>query len=354
MEARTAVKRPHPRAGVYLCAAGVAAALLLSAIVLGLDRSGPRTAFAEAPVGSYAIVVRAGATLDELLAVPVAASGEEMSLGAIEHVPGWTSTGTVSPDGRTAAVVAVDGGSAAHPSASLLFVDLETGGVFRALGDIDPRQKPPWDPTGTQVAVSRTRTGGEAELLTVRTDGQVDIAATVDGVAGLFPFAIDAAGDVWSCAIGADGSVLVRGRRPVRSLGPFATRDWTLSPDGGAVAYIEVNTESGVRYYPRVAELGGPVRQASISASGPQALGVAWRSGDPLPTFGIDPAMTLVTEIGGFDVPLGYSPSGRALAVAHWTGNDYAAPGDAVFEAITDEGRVTIEPASRFLGWAER
>jgi len=335
--------------------ASAAAALLLTALFAGLDRRGPRTAFAGAPPGTYAVVVRGGEVQDSIFVVPLATPDEGLAAGTVDHIPGWTTTGTVSPDGRTAAMVVIEGGSPSRPVASLVFLDLETGRTERVLTGIDPRQVPPWDPAGTHVAVARSDPAtGEVALLTAGTNGESGIVATLDGVAGLYPFAIDAGGDVWSCAIGSGGSTLLRGDQPVRALGPYVTRDWVLSPDDSAIAYIEVNTDGGVHYYPRLVELAGPVRQANTALAGPQALGVAWRAGDPLPTFGRDPELALTAGGGGFDVPLGYSPSGAALAVAHWTGQDYDSPGEVSFQALTDAGRARLEPASRFLGWAER
>jgi len=349
---------PRRRAPVVLAA--LAAAGLIAVVAAFAARGGERAiAFNNAPPGTYAIMVRADATADTIVALPVDHEGPAIPLGSVTHLRGHNATGTVAPDGTRLALIVADEGAVSRPTASLLILDLRDGSVRRLASGLDPLQAPPWDPTSRSVAVAKTtRTDGTttATILRAGIDGTVNTVAAFAGALGAFPFAFDPSGALWSAVIAGRGSTLYRDEGEVSALGPYVTRDWELSPDGSAVAYIETNTDEGLRYVPRVVDTGDAERfapETQLLASG-ETLGVAWRPGASTPTFGVDPSTALTADEGGFDVPLAFSSDGNALAVQHWSGASYRKPGTVRLEAVTPDGRVSLEPATRFLGWTAR
>lgn len=335
----------------------MAVAIAVSSLVGARDQR-PPSALAASPPGTYAVAIRASESMDTVVAIPLDDPSQALQVASISHLPGFTTTGSVSPDGKTAALIVVDGGSFSRPTATLVFLDLGTGAFKPVKVGLDARQIPPWAPDSLSVAVSHTELGEDGRssvtVESAATDGLVELVGQFPGAAAVFPFAVDAEGAVISTVLAADGSSLYSDTSRVQHLGPFITRDWSLSPDGGAVAYIEVNTDAGVRYVAKTATFGAQVQAASLTLSGPESLGTAWRPGSLSPTFGLDPGSALTAGTTGFDVPLDFSPSGSALAVAHWSGTSYEQPGSIRFEAVTASGRISLEPATRFLGWAER
>jgi hypothetical protein len=176
---------------------------------------------------------------------------------------------------------------------------------------------------------------------------------------GAYPVGFDKGGELLAVTIDANGSTVVRAGSPVVRLSSHITRDWRLSPDGAALAFIEVDSSNGLRYVPRIIALSradqGAVVAQSVAPSN-TGLGVAWQPGSAAPTFGSEPSGVFAQGVsgGGFDVPLAWSPDGEALAVQRWSGSGYANAGAMQLELVTPSGRRTLETFSRFLGWAAR
>jgi hypothetical protein len=96
------------------------------------------------------------------------------------------------------------------------------------------------------------------------------------------------------------------------------------------------------------------------ASTGQQALGAAWSPATSRASFGMEPGvpangLALAADAqAGFDVPLAYAADGSALAVTHWTGSSFEAPGQASIQVVSPGGRAAIEGASRFFGWSAR
>lgn len=367
LEAR---RRP---AWLYL-AGGLAALMVvlpvMTAIFGGSDAS-PSTAFAAAPAGNYAVVVRSDASVDVVEAVnPV--TGETFELARIPHIEGYTSYASVSPDGQRLAAVVADSGQLANPVGALLFIDLGTGESVRAAEGIDQLQQPVWASDSASAVVTQT-TQSETTLASVRflraqvSPGELRVVGEV-AASGAYPVGFDTEGRLFAVAIGGEGSALLRDFAPLLVLGPGATRDWRLSPDATALAYVELVTDGGLKYIPRVVDLGDEVKGsvsgqsiAEASTEPIQSIGVAWEPGSKSPVFGYERGETAAgvsaqsaTSNSGFDVPLAFSPDGSALAVQHWSGDTFAAPGQFTIQLHSGSGVLPIDSASRFYGWARR
>lgn len=344
---------------------------IAAAVVSGLtgQGSGPATAYASAPAGQYAVVAQSGLSADTIFIAPVNDPSAVMEIATVPHLDGFYTRGAVSPDGRLLSLIVVDGGTPVAPTASLVVINLETGGSRVVAAQVDTLQSPVWSPDSTFVVATRggDSAPGTITVLSIPATGSGETAIqTMSGVLGVYPVGYDSIGRLVTVVIDGDGSTVYRDGAHAVHLGNAITRDWELNADGTAIAFVETNLDAGARYLPRVVELEGAnaavTAQALALDTGAQALGSAWRPGAVQPEFGVEPnsplqggvsAQTLAGS-GGFDVPLGYSRDGRYLAVQHWNGDSFSRPGDVSIEIVSEEGRVVLDSATEFLGWAAR
>ncbi|MGI8927003.1 MAG: hypothetical protein ACR2HN_10205 [Tepidiformaceae bacterium] len=339
------------------------AVIPIAAAVFGGAAGAPaRTAFASAPAGNYLVMARTEGTVDVVSVVPLADPAAPVEIARVNHLPGYSSSGAVSPDGRTVALVVAEAGTVARPGAALLTVDLETAAVNRLAIDVELLQVPLWAPDSASIVVTRRAAAGahnDVTFLRVALDGSTQSAGSAAGVLGAYAVGFDGAGRLITVVIDGRGSTALRAGVEAVSLSAQVTRDWQLSPDGSSIAFIEADLSGGLTYRARVASLDGvsPGVAAQALNDGRQHLGVAWKRDTGEPTFGAEPATAGVTAQGaapGFDVPLAYAPDGSALALQHWGGPSFAAPGPAEFQVVTGQARTSISGFTRFLGWAAR
>ena len=342
----------------------VAALFAIAATLALLEQAGgpPQTAFAHAPSGQYAVVARNAGAATVVTVVSAGVTADPMEIATVPHLQGFHLRGTVSPSGRQVALLAPDHGLAAHPLASLLALDLETGLVTRLAEGLDPLQEALWTPDSTAIVVTRGgRTAtGELRVAVVRIglDGRETVIEQHAGALMVAPLGFDAEGRLLAVRIDADGSTLTSAGEPLRWLSAHITRDWALSPDGTRIAFIEASTWGGLRYVPRVVAIEGTGGVAAASTSTTQALGVAWSPAGDGPSFGrepsIPPGSVSAQAPAGFDVPLDYSRDGSALAVNHWSGASFAEPGIPSLQIVTAERRQSLDGFTRFFGWSAR
>lgn len=347
-------------------AALIAIGPVVAAVFVSVTGGGTaRTAFATAPAGAYAVLVRPEAEADVVVAVPAERGSEPAEIARVERLPGYTSYGAVSPDGTRVALVTADGGTPARPVASLVVIELDTGSVTRLAERVDYLQTPVWAPGSDAVVVTRTSgsdtPASAVEVARVPLDGASEqVIARATAVLGAYPVGFDGQGRLVYVVIDVRGSVAYRDGAEVAVLAAGITRDWQLGPDGTTLAFIQTSTAGGVRYFARTASLDGGNSQAFGVSSEVQSLGVAWRPGSAAATFGVEPGAAGAENAraqgaAGFDIPLAYSSDGRLLAVQRWTGASFAAPGDASLEIVGPDGtRTTLDGYGRFYGWAAK
>jgi hypothetical protein len=357
----------HRRAGNLLVAAGLLGALALLVPMLisraGGSSHGASPALASAPAGLYAVVSRPEEREDVIFAAPASAPADLREIARVPHLAGYSSLGQVSPDGQVLALVTVDAGTPGHPGASLIVVDLATGGVQRRAVDIDPLQQPAWSPDSSAVFVTRSTGSGplqDVSILSVpAVTGDPVPSATARGVLGAYPLGFGTGGDLLYVVIDNAGSSLWQPAGKIMDLSSLITRDWRLSPDRTQLAFIEANTESGLRYRQQVVSLTRGAPAAQVADDGHQRLGVAWNPKSLEPTFGEEagaPGAIAAQTTGGdgLFVPLGYSPRGEVLAVQAWSGSIFADAGSMQLAILDVNGSRTIPGVSRFYGWGER
>jgi hypothetical protein len=351
-------------------AAWFSVAAVIALIVAGLPiafagfraASGTVTSLAGAPDGLNAVLIRHGETADTVVLAPLADLTQEEAVADIPHLAGHAVRAAVSPDGRFVAVVAPDRGSLSRPIGTLYRVDLEDGTVATLAGDIDPLSTPLWRPDGGAVIVRSAGdpASGVVELREIPIDGRASqTRARFEGVLGAYPVGFDPAARLHVTLIDGRGSTLVREDGAEWPLARGVTRDWELSPDGSALAFIEdTSTADGRSFQARLVALDGSAVASAATGLDGQQLGIAWRPGAAAPTFGFDPGTATgaaaASTRDGFDIPIAYSPDGAVLAVEAWTGASFAERRDATLAFVTTLGRVPVTGPVRFAGWSAR
>lgn len=358
---------PYWAIGLSIAAAVVAIVPIAAAIFGGV--SGAKTAFASAPPGTYVVTTSSGDKADTIYVAPVSDPAKQAEIAKVGHLPGYTPTGAVSPDGRRVALVVADAGTPANPGASVLVVELETGDVTRVAIGAEPRQTPAWTPDGRVVFSRSSGADSPAQTVTfsavdVNGDAETEIAR-FDGVLGAYAVGYDPQGRFLVVVIDNRGSTLVRDGTELQLLSSQITRDWELSPDATQIAFIETDVRGGLHYNGRVLPVEGPADggvAAQALDDGAQELGVAWgptglafgrEPGGPQ-TLGSASAQAVPGSQGGFDVPISYAPDGQALAVQTWSGRSFENAGKMQLEVVRGDSRAVLPGATAVLGWAVR
>ena len=361
LRASAALDRRRPFAVLAL-----AVVLLGVATVALLAQSGgpPRTAFAGAASGQYAVVAKNTGAATVVTVVGTTQNAAPIEIATIPHLHGFSLRGAVSPTGRHVALLTPDIAIAGRPFAALIVLDLETGLSRRLAEDLDPLQDVLWTPDAAALVVTRNVRTVEGEpgvaVARVEFDGAESVLETHLGAGMGAPVGFDVQGRLLAVRIDARGSTLTRDGAEILWLSTHVTRDWALSPDGAWLAFVEVNLWQGLRYLPHVVSIeggGGVVSAASTPTE--QALGVAWSPSGDAPSFGSEPPAPPPGSVSaqgpaGFDVPLAYSRDGAALAVSHWSGNSFDEPGTPRLEIVSGAGRQSLNGFSRFFGWSAR
>ncbi len=361
LRARAAHDRRRPFAVLVL-----AVVLLGVATVALLAQSGgpPRTAFAGAASGQYAVVAKNTGAATVVTVVGATANAAPIEIATVPHLHGYSLRGAVSPTGRHVALLSPDTAIAGRPFAALIVLDLETGLSRRLAEGLNPLQDVLWTPDATALVVTRNVRTVEGQpgvaVARVGFDGTETVLETHMGAGVVAPVGFDAQGRLLTVRIDARGSTLTRDGAEVLWLSTHVTRDWALSPDGAQLAFVEVNLWEGLRYLPHVVSIdGGGGAVAAASTSTGQALGAAWSPSGDTPSFGNEPSAPPPGSVSaqgpaGFDVPLAYSRDGAALAVSHWSGYSFDEPGTPRLEIVSGSARQSLDGFSRFFGWSAR
>lgn len=347
--------------------AAIVAIAPIAAAVLGYGSRAvtPKTAFATAPGGDYAVIGRTENGADVISVAWADNPGAVTEIARVPHLEGFASTGAVSPDGKLLALVTVDGGSATHPKGSLKVIGLETGLMTNVISDVAPGQTPVWEADGSRiVAVLNPATDGAFRVVSAKADGKDETQLDAfTGVLGVYPVGFSR-GALALVVIDGRGSTLRIGGKDWGNLAGGITRDWRLSPEGTHIAFIETQTDSGVRYVARTLSLSTPGASAQALSAPVSALGAAWNPKTAQAQFGLEPGASEVAGVSvqalsagtgdGFDVPMAFSNDGDHLFVTRWSGSSFQEPGKPVLQIVSAGGRANYESFTRFYGWAAR
>ncbi|MEO6399066.1 MAG: hypothetical protein ABIP13_11405 [Tepidiformaceae bacterium] len=272
--------------------------------------------------------------------------------------------GAASPLGDAIAVLSVS--PSESPYASLSLVELPAGSLRHLDAPLDYLSPIVWSPDGARLVARRSSLPDEAGRVAV-TIVEVTFATGETRDLAQFENAFDAAPLGYSLdadrlfvvVLDQSGSTLwaLRDGRPQRlaSLALGRTRDWSLSPDGSRLAYIE-QVGAGERVY---AGRTVTIATGAISASeaGGNQFGTAWLPGSQVPMFGgPGGSLQLSGASGGaaFVVPLRWAPDGSTLAgTVYPNASERAATTAPSLQLLTTNSRTELSPESgaSFVGW---
>jgi hypothetical protein len=364
--------RPRPAASVKPVIIGSLLTLLLflSFASLLLDTR-PIRSPATLPAGGEQIVyVAFGLKFDSVYTAPASDPDRRAKLFDVPHVDEYGIIASLSPDQRNIAYNALPASTRSptpESPAELWVRPLVAGGQGILLArEVDLLVRPVWSGDSIQVAFRRSDARGY-RLYIAGAQGEQAAVGTSDA---LFPVAFTPdGGSLYFVRISAGGSELrivelAGGEdRSVALLSENLTREWVLSPAGDRLAYLSLALDEG-RVASRAmildlrtgeattagvveADEFSPVWNGTSLSVGRLAgsRGVAW-SADSVAT-------PLPPPDRGFDVPQGWSSSGRALVVRTFEGNSAVAPGRSVLNLLTEDGaRVRVASGEvTFLGW---
>ena len=352
--------------GITILAALIAVAPIIGAAIgLGSRTVGPSTAFASAPAGNYAIVTRNEGLVDVVSVVWAENPSAVTEIVRVPHLDGFTSTGSVSPDGKRVALVTVDAGSPTRPGASLLVANLETGELIRIAIDVEPLQTPVWAPDSRHVIATRLAAEAQIDVMRVALNANESVLSSHRGALGVYPVGFDGQGRLLQVLIDGRGSTLQRDGADLSHLSSNITRDWQLSPGGSQVGFIDVRTSGGLEFMARLVPVDQPAGMQVQGLEAPSsALGVAWNPASKSAQFGLEPqgatagvqvqGLAAGTVAQGFDIPLAYSGDGAVLAGTHWGGTGFGQPGSPALPLVYGSVRVSLAGFTGFLGWSQR
>jgi hypothetical protein len=345
---------------------GVVAVLVTIVAWAGLARS------STSPDRNYAAALPDPATVNAVAyAQPVGdsdviytqpiAGGEPRYVAAFPYTFSLHARGSASPDAKTLAVLHV--GDAPGALAVLSLVAADTGATRTVETQLDYLSPLAWSFDGTHLAAVRGIDGSDrgasvfeidATTATAREVARfatalevVPVGYSVDGDR-LFIVVIDQSGsNLWV----EKGSKVSR----VASLSSGLTRDWSLSPDGARLAYIERLGAGGERSYAgRVLTIATGAIAATVLPG--DQLGTAWRPGAAMPDFGGPSGSLRLTEgaDGSYVVPMRWAPDGVHLAAAVFTA-DSTAPAQTrqSVEIVSADRRIQLAEGAnvQFFGW---
>ena len=345
----------------------------------------------DAPGATYRLVFAEFGLLTDRVYVAAPDAPEDRTLVAsVAHARGWALTPAPAMAGDLTAftVLPPEAQPRRDSPAELWLLDVRSGALTRLAGDADLLAAPVFDPDGAALLYRRTRADGSQQL--VRVEIETRARRALYGVStqfGVYPVALETDGTALYVELSTRGTELYRVREGadptfVAHASEHIARDWALSPDRTSLAYLapEISAERVV-HRAQVVSLtpGGEARPASPEAPGAvlaEQFSPAWTPDGRGLTVGVEAfpdinaAAVTLTIAGsgggdaiagalpppeqGFDVPLGWSPGGRHLAVRSFDGRDAAEPGRESLVVITVGGeRVTVGGESEliFIGW---
>ena len=272
--------------------------------------------------------------------------------------------GAAAPTADRIAVLSVaDPGKA---SAQMTLIDVNGGGRQIQGVAFDYLSPLAWSADGQLLAgvVSQPANegpGSGAEVLVVNAaTGEPAVAAHFDNVFQVAPvgYSIDRE-RLFVVAIDQSGSALWAIRngksQKVATLSTGRTRDWSLSPDGSRLAFVDIVPAGERSYAGRTLLIA--TGAVTDSASNGNELGPGWMPGAQVPVFGgpgggirLNPP----SPEGAYVVPASWAPDGTMLvATIYSASSDRSAPPEESVELVTSTTRVRLaeEPGVRFLGW---
>ena len=373
---------PRHRLRSWLIPGLIGAAICLLALVqLGSPDRGRGTTLPLISGEARIAYVEFGRGADTLWLASTRDLRDRQRLLTLPHATDYGIVPSLAPDGQRFAFTALPPDlktASADTPAVLWLASTRDGAPPRALADgMDLLVKPVWHPEGHSLVVRRSAhtagveahglvlvdvvSGSERELVTSMGQALFPIGFAPDANV-LYAARLDPGASDLLAIDTTSGTVREAGR-----LAPGLTRDWTLSPGGDRIAYLEISLDAGQVYSrayvvdtasgARAAVTDGAGDEFSPVWTGEGALGIghANREGSPAGVLLLRPDAPagLPGPANGFDVPLAAAPSGGDMVVRSFDGASALAPGRQTLTLVGGDGsrRPIASGEVTFLGW---
>jgi Tol biopolymer transport system component len=299
------------------------------------------------------------------------------TLLTIPHAAEYGILPRMSPDHTRFAYTALPAGvpSPGPDSPAELWVATMTNDAPSRLADgLDLLVPPMWTPDGSSLVYRRSTNGNQTLAMMDSNGGEERIVAYSETEA-LFPvgFVSDSGELLYVGLNDSDGSHLYRVElatgvaTQIGTLSPGLTREWSLSPDGTRLAYLDIafsETQIASQAYAMEVATG---TTTPITSNDEVAFGPIWSDAGQLAigTFNEatqdaallivdgDSRSTVAGPASGFDVPLAYSPAAGAYLVSSFENDSITSPGRSTLTLVKADGtRETIaEGEVTLVGW---
>lgn len=309
-------------------------------------------------------------SFDTIYLRSMAPDASPRTLAVFPVVDSLHAHGKTSIDGEHAAVLS--------PASSVTSSDDVTPGTLAILslpsgvrseidGDFDYHSNILWSPHGDSVLLTTPPTEPDSHIDVIQANiitGKTLAIARFPGVFEAAPVGFSADGTrLYIVSVGKSGSVLWQLQdnkvSRVAALSAGRTRDWSLSPDGARLAFVDVLGSGTPGFVGRTLVLAtGVVNSTPATAD---QLSPAWAPGSEVAVFGGPGGqlkLTSPTAEAAYPVPRGYSPDGTGLVATIYPASDDNAnatgkPDPGSLEIVSPDQRVllTDTEGSSFFGW---
>lgn len=301
---------------------------------------------------------------DHVMVRSSAPGSEATSVYSFEvAISGLHARGSVSPNARTMAIVS--SGTQAASRMTLLTLAGTHATALTVDGSFDHLTAIAWAPDGSRLTAVRTTSTNDgpnaADVIEVNTfTGESRTVATVERARDVVPvgYSIDGTRLFWVVVDNAGSNLWMERAGEiarVAELSPGRTTDWSLSPDGSRLAFVDVLGAASRSFVGRTLTIAtGTV--TTLPATGNQ-IGSVWRPGAVLPEFGGPGGSLQLSEPddqSAYIRPERWSPQGDlVVATAFGAGSDRYAPLNQSLELGSPEHRevITETAGASFLGW---
>jgi hypothetical protein len=363
--------RHGPRVPTPLIRVGLAVGAIVG-IIGSWAVFAPRPVTTDGPIAPYTdmTTVRSIAYIepvdgrDHLMIRSAERGSEPVSVYSFDiAISGQHARGSVAPTADRLAVLH-SGVSASARMTLLAFAGRDVIATT-AEGRFDHLSKLAWSADGQRLAATRSATDADGVSLTTVVEinastGAVRVVAEVPKALEVAPvgYSIDGERMFWVVVDNSGSNLWMERRGEVLRIGelsPGRTTDWSLSPDGARVAFVDILGASSRTYVGRTMTIANGAI-TTLPATGNQ-IGTVWRPGAVLPEFG-GPGGTLQlsepSDAAAFIRPEKWSPLGELIvATVFAAGADRYAPAEQAIElgGIDRRELITQTPGASFLGW---
>ena len=336
-----------------------------------------------APGAPRMVFAEFGLNEDRIYSAPADDPDDRTLHATVPHAPGWGLNPGTSGSGTRFAytVLPVDARPEERAPAELWVLDLDGENLTRLARDADLLVSPVFIEEG-EALLYRRSDGTNQEIVRIALDDLTrDVVHREQTSLGVSPIGLrdgsvlfarlsPGGTDVLAVRVGEEPRLLFHASDDI-------ARDWQLSPDGSALAYLApVLAAERVAYRAQVTSLESLEPLSLPGEEGPGAdvgvteqYGPVWTPDGGL-TVGREAALDAATPAvvlapsgtrtdlpapeHGFDVPLAWSADGRYLAVRSFDGRNSVQPGLERTVIVDRQGaRTLVEVPSEviFLGW---